>query len=260
MINSKKLQNLFDKSQEACVAYVKGYNDRISRKELKALKKAANEAINSYNLELSRAVYKEWAKSGDVVKTALTLNFVPGAKKASFKENKEDIMAYTMNDDKEYFINLPEIQHTCGAEVFADTSWFLMVEKLVWLIAGRLNEEIAGSPEFKYEIDEASAAFEFPEGINPLTDDGIIHALQKIFDAILFVPGEDGQNTIQTTTKYDVDGRPYCPQWKVIRESMTRAGKPNEVIFCNTTTMTRYIANAMWGILTGNAPNTLTVA
>ena len=261
MANNKKLQALYDEAQDACAAYVKGYNDHVSRKELKAMKKAATEKINSYNLELSRETYKQWAKSGDVVKTAITTRFVPGAKKASFKENKDDIMAYTMKDD-EYLTNLPEIQHTCGAAVFSDTAWFPMVEKLVWLIAGRINKHIAGSPEFKYEIEQASEAFEFPAEINPLTDDGVIYALQAIFDAILYIPGEDGQNAIHTTWAYDEDGRPYCPQWEVIRESMTKAGWVNEVVICDTTKMTHYIANAMYGILTKyeKAPNTLTVA
>ena len=258
MTENKKVQNLYDESIDACAAYVKAYNDHVPGKKLKAMKKDATEKINAYNLALSREVYKAWAKAGDVVKTAIVTRFVPGAKKAKFTVNDDDVMSFELKDT-EYYTNLPEIQRTCGADVFADAAWLNKVEKLTWLIAGRINKRIAGDPSFKYEIMEASGAFEFPEEINPLTDDGVICALQSIFDSILFVPGEDGENSIHTTTADD-NGRPYCPQWEVIRESMTKAGWVNEVVICNTTLMTQYIANAMHGILTEKAPNTLTVA
>lgn len=258
-INNERIQNFYDEMQNAATNYVLAYNEHNrTKKELKAMKKLATEKVDSYNQELAKETYKSWAAEGNPVEIAIRTRFVPGCLRASFKTNDDDVMTLKF-DHIEFLANLPMMMATLGAGVFADPDWFKKVEKLTWLIAARINKKLCDSAAFVYKIEDASKEFEFPEGVNPLTDDGVVHALQEIFDSILFVPDEDGQNKIHTTMKTDTDGSVYSPEWECIRESMTKAGYINEVLICNTGKMTEFIANAMYGIYTEKCPITLSL-
>jgi hypothetical protein len=249
------VKTLLDKATSRAVNYAKAYNEHKTKKsELKAMRKLAVEALDDYNLELSKATYKQWAKEGDPVKTAIRSRVIPGALRFQFKTDDDDYMTIVTRD-KVYDVNLPMMQATIGADVFADPCWFNKAEKLAFLVATRLNRFTGNDVNFRYAIKEASKEFDFPAEINPLSDDGVVHALQCVFDSILYIdnPDNPGSNLIHTTLEQDSDGTYYAKEWQVIRESMTRDNGVNSVAICNTSKFTGYILNAMHGVLTNGA-------
>lgn len=251
-----------ERLMEVASNYAKAYNNKEKKSTLKALKKMANEACNTYNLELSKATYRQWAKEGDAVKTAIRSLYVPNAQRLSFKTDDDDYMTVVLSDTQ-YEVNLPQMQATLGAGVFADSDWFNKCEKLAFIVANALNEHLNDSAMFNFNIAEASKEFSFPKGIDPLSDEGVVHALQCVFDSILFIPengGENGkskskkknagENLIKTRVKEDKRGVKYSVEWQYIRESMTQNGGVGVVTVCNTGKFTSYILHAMHLILT----------
>lgn len=251
-----KMETMLNEVTNKAAAYAKAYNDGGKKKsELKALRKAATGELDRYNLELSRETYRQWAVEGAPVYTAIRTRVIPGAKKLQFKTDDEDYMTVIIAENTEYEVNLPMMQATIGADAFSDPKWFNKAERLAFLIATHLNEHMGNAASFQYAINKASAEFSFPEGIDPLTDDGVVYALQCVFDAILFIDDSTGtgKNLIHTTLQQDNRGEYYAKEWQVIRESMTRAAGVNKVEICNTGKFTSYILNAMHGILTNGS-------
>lgn len=249
---AKKLDTLMKTAEKKANEYAKAYNEKDRKKsELKALKKAALAAVDQYNLELSKATYLAWNEEGDPVKTAIRLRIVPGAQKVQFKTDEDDYMVVNFKD-AEYDVNLPQMQATLGAEVFSDKSWFNLTEKFAFIIANSVNEHCGDSVKFEYQILDASKAFDLPEGIDPLSDEGGIMMLQKVFDSILYIdnPDNPGTNLIHTAVKKDKEGRVFSTEWSTIREEMTARVGRNTVGIVNTGVFTHLIADAMWACMT----------
>ena len=222
--------------EDAASEYAKGYNSHLKKSELKKLKSNAKDTLDAYNLELEKYTYRIWTRDEEnAVKTAIRTRFIPNAKKCKFKTDDNDYMTVQFSTDDSYKVNLPMMQVTIGAEHFANVKWFNMLEKFAYLFATKLNKDITGSDEFTYQIEDASQVFKFEKGLNPLSDEGLITAVQKIIDAILFIKGEDGENIIKLVKKEDELGRAYASACKVITESMTKQGsKVGEVFICDT--------------------------
>jgi len=233
-------------AQEYCTKYNEG---KATQKELKAAKKAANDAMAQYNLELSKEQYLTWANEGNPIELAIRSRVVPNALKFTFKADDEDVMMYGVKGDDDYAIDLLMMEVVLGAKVFHDAKWFTAMESLMYLTMNYLNER-CGNGVFNLQVEKASASFKFPKGVDPLSDEGVIIALQNVFDKILFLKGKDGKNIISATSDVDSRGRTYSREWTVIRESMTKSGGVNKVIVCNTAQFSDYIVNAMHGILT----------
>lgn len=233
-------------------AYVKLYNEGARPKTLKAAKKASKEAVDLYNYELANEQYREWALEGNPVELAVRSRIIPGAIKVTFKE-KDDVMGFTTKP-MEYSVSLPEMLVVLGSEVFAAPDWFEAAEKLCSVIVNGIGTH-SDNPEFEYKIAEASKAFTFPDGVDLLTDEGIITAFQQVIDKILFLPDENGNNIINAKIKVDeTTGKHYNDKWTVIRESMTRADQKNwdALEVCNTTGFSKYLLNAMHALLTNS--------
>ena len=242
------LETLNMKATEAAGKYCQLYNEGAKSKELKAAKKAANDAVNNFNLELSKWQYAEWAKIGNPVELAIRNRLIPGAIRFQFKE-KDDVMGYAVKP-ADYVASLPMIDVVLGKKVFADKTWFECMEALCDITISYLREPF-GDISFDYKVSKAAKKFKFPEGVNPKSDDGVVVALQQVFDKIFFIPNEEtGENLIHTTTITDSEGRTRSKQWTVIREKMTGDGGCNKVAVCNTVRFSGYILDAMHGILT----------
>lgn len=243
------LQKLEAVMEEKANAYVKSYNDGAKRKELKELKKAAAEAIDAYNLENEMTVYKSWAEESNPVQTAIRLRYVPNAKKAKYKIDDDDYMTLEWKP-LEYLADLPMIEYTVGNKWFANKDWFDMAECLAFEAAGRINDRILEDPKFVYEVRNNEK--KFFEGIDFMTDEGFQTALNKVFDAILFIdnPVAPGQNVIKAFMKTNQKGEEVCPYWEVIRDSMTKEGGVSAIEICNTSRFMKYILDAMHTIST----------
>lgn len=248
-INNAKVNNFRKNMEESAAAYVRAYNEHKPKKELKSMKSLAKAALDSYNLELSKATYQHWAEIGDPIKQALIERFVPGAQKCSFKTDDNDVMVAVFKD-AEYEINLPMMQVVLGADAFADADWFAKIEKLAWIIAGRVNVELGEKVGFEYKISDAANAFDFDGDITSI--DGVSAALQSVFDSILFIADENGENKIKADVVTLDDGSKICKAWYYVREAMTRRGGDarGQIVVGNTGLMTSLIADAMHVILT----------
>lgn len=254
-ITNKRIENLYDEMQNRAIEYVKAYNDRKStKKELKSLKKLATDKMDTYNLELSKETYKEWAENGgNAVETGIKTRFVPGCKRVRFPTNDNDVMSVEFVERK-YPVNLPQMMATLGAGAFASPDWFKLVEKFAYLMANNLNKMLADSVTFKYQIEEASQAFSI-DGVDLDAIAWRSAIIQKIFDSILFIPDESGNNTIRATICQDNYGRDVVREWEYITNAMTRDGElgKGELVVGGTGKMTEYIANAMHNNMTGEA-------
>lgn len=246
---SKYLDEMMNGIVEAASAYARAYNDGAKKSELKVLKSAANDACSKYNLELSKATYRQWAKEGDPVKTAIRNLFVPGTKKLSFKTDDENYMTVHILDSQ-FECNLPQMQATLGTGVFNDPKWFAKAEKLAFIVSNHLNQTMNNSPLFKYEVSQAAKDFEF-DGIDPLSEEGVGIALQSVIDAILFIedPENSGENLIKARMREDESGK-YSPEWNVIYHSMTARDGVNSLKVANTGMFTTLVMEAMNRILT----------
>lgn len=249
MLN-EAMKKMMETVNENVKNYIDAYNGHETKKKaLSELKNKATRSMNDYNLALSKVRYKEWASEGEPVKKAIAARLISGAKKITYKADDDDFMTAKIVD-AEYPVNLPMMQAVIGAEAFNDPKWFDKVERLAKTLAIRINERITGNDSFQYEIGKSAGEFHFPEGVDPLSDEGVIYALNIIFDSILFIDDGNGKNRICAECKVDGSGRYYASEWDTIRESMTRSDGTNSIAICNTSKFTEYIMNAMHGIMT----------
>lgn len=242
------LKGLYNDTLTKVAAYQNGYNDREPKKALKALKSAMSESVKKYNLELSKAQYKEWATTGEPVKEAIRSNIIPGAIKVQNKTDDNDHLTCIIVADTSYQVSLPMMQYVLGKDIFADPNWFKMAEKTCLLVANAINTDLGGNALFTYDCEKASRDFDMPAGCDPLSERGALIALQTLMDKILFIEKVTGNgkskkvvNAIQIQDKRE---------WRTIRESMTRSGGVNVVEICNTSNFITLVMNAMYGIMT----------
>ena len=251
-MNQRLLDTLMQDARNRGAAYAKAYNEGGKKKsELSALKKAAGAAIDKYNSALEKQTYKQWNDEGDAVKTAVRTRFIPGAKKMQYKTDDDNYMTVEINSNDKYLCNLPMMQTVLGADVFSDSSWFAKCGKLAYLVSNYIAERL-GCGCFEYSTTQAMRDFEFPDGIDPLSDDGVVMALQQVIDAILYIddPENPGKNLIKTTLAKDKRGRWYSPEWQHIREAMTEAVEMGKINIVNTGKFTKLVLDAMHLIMT----------
>ena len=251
---TEKLNNLLHEVETAAANYVAAKNDRKPKATCDQLKKAANAAVAAFNREHEIQTYREWLAAGDPVKTAIRERVIHNAKRVSFKEADSGAWVASIKD-VDIDMDLPLLQRVVGADQFHDPNWSVMVENLGWIMAANLNEHIANNPAFAYAVTDAAKAFKFPEEITSDSDDAVFIALQMCIDAVLYIPDEKSRkkakpNLIAIEIKTDKWGRKFCPQWTVIRESLTQAAGRGQVEIHNTCKLAGYIADAMNQILT----------
>lgn len=100
-IKNAKLSKMMDNVLELAGKYVIACNNGDSQKNRKALKKAAQAAMEQYNDELANETYRAWAEAGEPVLTALREYYIPGAKRLSFKVT-DDNDTYLEVDNAEW--------------------------------------------------------------------------------------------------------------------------------------------------------------
>lgn len=248
---SEKLQKMNKVMNEAARAYVTAYNDGdSSRKALQALKTKAMEAVKAYNLQLAEDTYLAWNKEGDPVRIAIRQRTVPGAVKAVFRANDDDIMSVKFSD-AELEVSLLQMQAVLGKSVFHEENWFDKVTSLHYLIVDHIYTRMGSSPEFQYGCNPTKW-FSF-EGYDPLSAEGSILALQEVFDSILFIPEDDGSNMIKMSSFHTPNGDVATKEFVTIRESVSCEGGVNSVAVCNNAKFANLIMRAMHGILTNGS-------
>ena len=245
---TKALEILFKEMEAKGSEYVAAYNAGGKKKsELTALKKAATAACDRYNQEFSKETYRIWAREGDPVKTAIRNPSIKGAKKLRFRTDDDNVMTL-LTDTVEYDVNLPMMQATIGSAVFHDPRWFRKAGTLAKIVANTVNEHLGGSAIFRYgdgELDD----FSF-DGIDPHTDEGVILALQQVFDAIIFLDDGNGDNIIKADIKVDSNGKKYASAWAYIREAMTKKTGRGVIDVCNDGGFSDLVLDAMHIVLT----------
>lgn len=251
-MNTSLLETLMQDVRNRGAAYAKAYNEGGKKKaEMSALKKAAGSAMDKYNSALEKEIYKQWNEEGDAIKTAVRTRYIPGAKRIQYKTDDDNYMTVEINANEKYEVNLPQMQATIGREVFADPGWFGKCGKLAYLVAEYIAERL-GCGCFEYSTSQAMRDFDFPADLDPLSDDGVVTALQQVIDSILYIdnPGTPGENLIHTTLKKDKRGRFYSPEWQHIREAMTARTEIGKINIVNTGKFTGYVLDAMHLIMT----------
>lgn len=251
-MNNALLETLLQDARNKGAAYAKKYNEGGGKKtEMQALKKAASNAMDKYNSTLEKETYRAWAAEGDAVKSAVRTRYIPGAKRIQYKTDDDNYMTVEINANDKYEANLPMMQATIGSEAFADPGWFNKCGKLAYLVAEYIAERL-GCGCFEYSTSQAMRDFNFPDGLDPLSDDGVVMALQQVIDSILYIdnPANPGKNIISTTLKKDKRDRWYSPEWQHIREAMTARTDIGKINIVNTGKFTGYILDAMHLIAT----------
>lgn len=243
---NKELKAIYDEAITKAGEFVTACNDGANQKTRKELKKGAQAAMERYNDALANATYKAWAKEGDAVLTALRVYYIPDAKRVTFKVTDDNVTYLEVNEAK-VKVNLPNMMNAIGPKHFHDHKWLRMSEKLAWLVASALNSKFDENPAFQYKIEDASAAFEFPEDVKPGTAKGINIALQQIFDSVIFIDDGKGKNKLKV---YSNDNK-ECVQWVCIRESMTHQGKePGTVAISSAGKMHELIGDCLHQMVT----------
>ena len=247
------LKELKAAMEAAAITYASKYNseERVKKSELKKLKSASDDAVSAYNLELSQTYYRMWNEEGDAVRTAIRYRNIPNAKKVSFKTDDDDRMTVSIVDNDNYPVNLFVLQATVGITAFTSVDWFVKVERLASVVATRISKELECGDAWVYATqNDISCSGSFRA--NPYSDAGIIAALQECMDAICFIASKDDaeKNVIQCNVGTLDDGSVYSPEWRIIRESMTRNCGCNRLAVCNTAKMASYIVDAMHALLT----------
>lgn len=251
-MNNALLESLLKDVSDKGAAYAKKYNEGGGKKaEMQALKKAASNAVDKYNSALEKETYKAWNDEGDALKTAVRTRYIPGAKRIKYKTDDENYMTIEIDSNDKYEVNLPMMQATIGREAFADPGWFGKCGKLAYLVAEYIAERL-GCGCFEYSMSQAMRDFHFPDGLDPLSDDGVVTALQQVIDSILYIdnPGNPGVNLIKTTLRQDKRGRYYSPEWQHIREAMTARTGIGKIDIVNTGKFTGLVLDAMHLIMT----------
>lgn len=251
-MNNVLLESLMQDVSDKGAAYAKKYNEGGGKKtEMQALKKAASNAMDKYNSALEKETYKMWADEGNAVKTAVRTRYIPGAKRIQYKTNDDNYMTIEINSNDKYEVNLPMMQATIGRDAFADPAWFSKCGKLAYLVAEYIAERL-GCGCFEYSTSQAMRDFDFPDNIDPLSDDGVVMALQQVIDSILYIesPDNPGVNLIKTTLKKDKRDRWYSPEWQHIREAMTARTDIGKINIVNTGKFTGLVLDAMHLIMT----------
>lgn len=254
MALNKKMEELRKTLEAKINAYVTGYNAHDKKKkELDPLAKAVKVATDEYNENLATETYKRWNAEGTPVMTAIRLRTVPHALKVRFKVDDEDTMVAVVEEDDKYDVSLPKLQAVIGADKFSYPNWLEVSNDLATLIAAKFEEHIEENPGFSLKMDKVKATFGFPEGMDPRSDEGFIHALQTTIDKILYLPNEDGSgNLIHIEAKTDSNGHIFSKASDVILNSFTGKGSKRSSMFVNGTgRMSGLVADAMHTILTG---------
>lgn len=222
MVSTEKMDSLYDAAVEKANVAAQAMNEGKPLKDIKELKKLATNAMAEYNNEAAHVVYRRWAEEGDAVKTAIRIRYIPGFKRLSFKETKSGT-TYAKIDDGKSKIDFIDLAETIGYEKFSNENWIDACQKLAYILAGFKNDSLNADSAFKYIIKESAEMFKFPVDINPTTKEGVMIALQQVYDYICFIDDGNGRNRISVRTNRLGE----CVSWNYISECMTRQG--NEV-------------------------------
>lgn len=234
----------FNKVSEAANQVVLALNSHEPSKKVKELKDVAKKELSEYNEEIARATYLSWRDDGDPVRTAVRELNLKGCKKVSYKETDDGMFVVQFDDDSNVRANLVDMMNTIGKDAFADAGWFSACQKLAYLIAGTLNSKLSSASSFQYILDDAASAFEFGD-VDPCTSEGMEIALQTVFDKILMIPDENGNNSLSVVTT--VSGN----AWHYLREAMTKEGKKaGQITICNIGSVVRIVLAAMHIVMT----------
>ena len=233
---------LYSEAVNKAKDYVTAYNEhKLKKAELQGKKKAAMEMLENYNSQKEKETYLAWNAMGMPVFRACMSVFLPGILRFQFKENEDGVMTWKAVDVANRHVSLPMMQTTLGTKgVFNSPDWFDYVGTFATVVAEHTARR-AGAAGFKYNARCAEAKFPMPEGVDILSDEGCVIALQTVIDKILFMDNgkDDGKNLMQAQLK----------NWVVIRESMTREAGIHGFAICNTAHFSDLILNAMNGII-----------
>lgn len=246
------LTTLKDKYERAVANYVAGYNNHEKRSKLKTLKSTAASAIKEYNSAREMELYREWQAEGDPVRTAVR----------KLKENKGIRVSYRIDDDTDVMsakfsdcdikVSLPMMHYTLGSGVFNSPDWFAKVEKFAFLYADYLSQSL-GTASFEYSIRDISKAFNFPDGADLVTPEGIVKVMQIVFDSILYIENPDvpGTNIITPRSIVTNGYGKQIPAWTYIEHCVTRHDDKNGgILLSNTGAFSYIILETMHMIMT----------
>lgn len=239
-----KMQEFYDDVVEKAGIAAAAINAGKPEKETSKLKKAATDAMATYNTEAARVAFVKWAEEGNPIEQAVRTYYVPEAKKVMFKKAKGTEQVYVEYGPAEIAIDLFQLEDVVGKDKFHDPDWFKPVENLALLIANATNKDMGGNIAFAYAVSEAAREFKFSEEADPKSAKSMAKALQQTVDGILYLPVADQSgrelNGLKVTTA----------AWHYIRESMTKRGKkPGSVQIMSPAAACELVLDVMYIII-----------
>lgn len=239
-------ERLWTDVNRVAAEYCQKVNEGRPEKEQKAAKKLVSSTLESFNAEHRKNQYLAWDNAPEgAVKSAIYQRFVPQCKRVSYKSENGGPLTPEFSDVMQK-ADLPEMAVALGMDRFAKTDWFVKLQKLAFLHATKLSRRINGDANFEYMCSDAAKEFKFTDD-KTFSDANFFQALQTVFDAILMVPDESGNNTIKIHLEEDDNGVPFCKEWAVITESITHQGnKPGSVNIGSTSKMSELVADCMY--------------
>lgn len=242
MANLEKLEAVVD---QKAMEYRKAYSEHLPKKKLKEYKDGLANAISEYNEALETKTYKDWNTEGNAVLTGIRTRYIPNALKLTMKEDDSGELTITKVFKSDFLtVDLLQMKKILGAEVFSNPKWYTMTQKLCYIVANRVSHDL-GRGTILGDIEEDAKAFDFGKN-DPLSDKGIVKALQQVYDAICFVDNGGKNNIAVDENKDEGDKRAYSKQWTYIRESMTRKAGIGDIEVTNTAKFADLICDAMY--------------
>lgn len=141
------------------------------------------------------------------------------------------------------YYSLAKLEEFCSRNIGHEAGWYYALEKFNYLIALRVAKELDIDPKVikgRYKIDAMALGVDL--GATPTSNTKMLEQLQKVVDKILFVPREDGTNSLRVTS-HDVRFLIGC---------LTRAGRnAHQMVFSRPETALNLIMRIINRVLTG---------
>ena len=230
---NEKYEAMETKASELADAYNEGSSEPI----IKAKKKALTEAVDAYNQENEEYYYSCLVEKhgDDALKIGVRDYYIPGAKKAQAKKDRESGRYEGKIGGTKIPINLRTFQRLHGATpYFHEEDWFVKAQAFAFIVANALNDDLGKDPSFSYAVEAAAKEFKFADDANPASQSSGLKALQACVDAVVFIELQNsGKNELKCIKKH----------WKFVREAMTRktANAKGKISIVNTAAMAALI-------------------
>lgn len=253
-MNTKTLAQYEQEMKAAAEKVDATLNNPLSDDEtIKKAKTALKAAVTAYNKQAADDFYVAMAAEHGphAVREAIRTLWVPKTVKTSTKKSKKTGKFSTAINPADTRINLMAMMEKIGAEgYFPDAKWFGAVQRLTFIMAGNLSEELnAKNSEFNSILKAAGAAFEFAPDANFTSNRSCKKALQKTIDMLIFE--EDPEKGDGVDNVYKVNSAWLAFIDRLLLED---TDQPGEMLMRDASLMAKLLVDVIWMQLHGEDP------